>query len=111
MIDTKKVITMIEHWIMTRPNGYIGSNYGAPLQELLLKSQSTNVANDFITKMKQDLPLLKTLDDSQFSIFSENVGFERKQIYLSVGDIAINLSKVNQNNELQTGATYNANAS
>lgn len=110
MINRSEILGMIDHWLRTPPNGYVGSSYGAPLEELLLYSQSTNIADNFINKMKSDLPILSQLNSTQFSIYTEEIGFEKKIVYFQVGTIAINLTQVSQDSLASSGETYNANA-
>lgn len=110
MINAKDVEGMIDHWLRTKPNGYRGSSYGAPLEKLRLHAQTTSVANAFIEKMKQDIPILNQLSSEQFGVFFSNQGFEKKVITLKVGTIQIDLSNVDQNALASIGDTYNANA-
>ena len=110
MINAKDITGMIDHWLRTKPNGYRGSSYGAPLEQLRLHAQTTSVANSFIDKMKQDIPILNQLSSDQFGVFFSDQGFERKIITLKVGIIQIDLSTINQNSASLIGGTYNANA-
>lgn len=110
MINAKEIEGMIDHWLRTKPNGYRGSSYGAPLEELRLHAQSTNIANEFISKMKRDIPILNQLSSDQFGVFFTNQGFEKKIVVLKVGQIQIDLSEVSQNALKSSGDTYNANA-
>lgn len=110
MITAQHVIQMINHWLKTPPNGYVGSSYGADLNSLLLKALTSNVADAFIAKMKQDLPLLQTLNSEQLALYSESEGFETTRIYLRVGDININLNKVNDQRQQPNGETFDVNA-
>lgn len=110
MINAKDIEGMIDHWLRTKPNGYRGSSYGAPLEELRLNAQTASVANEFIAKMKRDIPILNQLSSDQFGVFFSNVGFETRRIALKVGTIQIDLSTVDQNSQSSSGDTYNANA-
>lgn len=94
MIEAKHVLAMIEHWLYTPPNGYFGSSYGADLKRLLMNPMSTPIADSFVAKLKQDVPLLNDLD---ISVLSENLSFERKRIFLSVGTSGlIDISAIQQ---------------
>ncbi|SDB86868.1 hypothetical protein [Acinetobacter boissieri] len=96
MIVSADVISMINHWLSTPPNGYFGSSYGADLNGLLLRPMTSDVANTFIAKMKEDLPILAQLHSDQLSLYTENISFEQKKIYLGVGNININLTDIQQ---------------
>ncbi len=94
MILPEHVVAMLNHWLQTPVNGYFGSSYGADLNSLLLRPLSTPTADIFIQKLKRDVPILNDLD---LGISSSNTGFERKQIYLTIGTKnLINLSQVQQ---------------
>ncbi|GAA5003313.1 hypothetical protein GCM10023206_06880 [Acinetobacter puyangensis] len=111
MIVTSDVIAMIEHWLFTPPNGYFGSSYGADLNGLLLRPLNSTVADEFIAKMKTDIPILAGLDSSQLALYSTAEGFEKRIIVLSVGTITINLNNVQNQLLSEQGETYDANAS
>ena len=94
MILPEHIIAMLNHWLQTPVNGYFGSSYGADLNSLLLRPLSTATADIFIQKLKRDVPILNDLD---LGVSSSNTGFERKQIYLTIGTKnLINLSQVQQ---------------
>ena len=103
MILPEHIIAMLNHWLQTPVNGYFGSSYGADLNSLLLRPLSTATADIFIQKLKRDVPILNDLD---LGISSSNAGFERKQIYLTIGTKnLINLSQFQQN----TNTRFNPN--
>lgn len=83
---------MIQHWLTTPVNGYYGLTYGAPLNELLLHAHSQPVVENFINKMKVDIPILQNLDSNQLAIYERNNGIEEKQIILAFGTDLINLT-------------------
>lgn len=47
---------MARHWLGCPPNGYLGSDYGAPTKDLLQAPLSSGVGDDFIAKFRQDVP-------------------------------------------------------
>ena len=103
MILPEHIIAMLNHWLQTPANGYFGSSYGADLNSLLLRPLSTPTADIFIQKLKRDVPILNDLD---LGISSSDAGFERKQIYLTIGtQKLINLSQFQQN----TNTRFNQN--
>lgn len=103
------ILDMITHWLNTPVNGYFGSGYGADLASLLLRPQSQPVADKFLEKLRRDVPIVADLKDSQLSIQSENVGFEKKIIYLVIGKISINLNEVSE--RVAAGETFDVDAS
>ncbi|MDH0032569.1 MULTISPECIES: hypothetical protein [unclassified Acinetobacter] len=112
MIDYNKIMAMIGHWLESEINGYFGSDYGPDFNSLLLAPLSAPVANNFIEKMKSDIPILKQLGADQLQLWSQDEGFERKVIYLRVGNqIAINLNQVRDMQLSRNGETYDVDAS
>lgn len=109
MIDGARIGRMIEHWLTTPANGYFGSSYGADLASLLLKPLSRPVGDQFIAKLKTDVPILASLSSDQLELYSRDEGFERKIIYLRIADVKINLNQVYD--QMQAGGeTVDANA-
>ena len=113
MIDRNKILAMLDHWFNSEINGYFGSPYGPDLNSLLMGPLDSPVANEFINKMKQDIPILQQLSADQLALYSQNEGFETKVIYLKIGDVAINLNQVrdSQMSQSMQGETYDADAS
>lgn len=109
MIDGAQIGQMIEDWLTTPVNGYFGSSYGADLASLLLRPLSRPLGDQFIAKLKQDVPILNKLSSDQLELYSTNEGFERKIIYLRIADVKINLNQVAA--QMQAGGeTVDANA-
>jgi len=113
MIDRNKIYAMLNHWFEAEINGYFGSPYGPDLNSLLLGPLDSPVANAFIAKMKNDIPVLNQLSADELSLYSVNEGFETKVIYLKVGDVAINLNQIRDSQMSQSlqGETYDVDAS
>lgn len=109
MIDQTRVAKMIEHWLGTPPNGYYGLSYGADIMPLLMQPLSKPVADQFMQKMKQDIPVLEKLSANTLSLFSENIAFEQKRIYIQLGQIAIEVG-VSTSTGTTTGGAFDANA-
>lgn len=93
MIDSSAVQLMIDHWLSTPPNGYFAQGYGADIKSMLLRELSSSNADALLDKLRQDIPLLKRLDDNQLRIETETLGFDRLNVYLMVGNIAIMLNE------------------
>jgi hypothetical protein len=105
---TADLVAMINHWMATPVNFYFGSSYGADLASLLLRPLSEPIADEFLAKLKQDIPVLSGLGDSQLSLVSESVGFDQKNIFIQVGTILIPLPT--QIKATPTGETYRVDA-
>ena len=108
-IRTQDILPMIEHWLKTPVNGYYGSGYGADLASLLLRPLSEPIADSFLAKLKRDIPVLARLSADQLSIVTGDIGFEQKQIYLQLGQVAINLNNI-ADQQRTTGETFDVEA-
>lgn len=112
MIDYTKIMAMIEHWLQSEVNGYLGSDYGPDWNSLFLGPLSAPFANTFIEKMKSDIPILKQLSPDQLQLWSQDEGFETKVIYLRVANqVAINLNQVRDMQVARNGETFDVDAS
>lgn len=100
---------ILDHWVNTPPNGYIGVNYGRNLAERLLKAIDEDDADQIIQWIKEDIPLFKNLNSNQLSIYSENNGIDQKYYFIKVGEISIQLPTIYELNAI-SGDTYDANA-
>ena len=92
---------MIEHWLGTKPYGYIGVSYGRELQELLHKPMTEDTANKLIEWMKADMPILKQLGDADLSVVSEPIGIDKKKFYILIGEILIPIETEATNNDVE----------
>lgn len=69
---------MIEHWLATRPNSYLGYGYGFNLHEMLLKPLTAIEADFILQELKNNVPPLQHLDSEQLAIY--RISTERNQI-------------------------------
>lgn len=92
MITAENIRQMIIHWLDTPPNGYFSQSYGADAKTMLLKELSADTADDFLRKLRADIPIIGTLDEEQLSISVETVGFDKINVVLSIGNIDIQLN-------------------
>ncbi len=83
---------MIAHWVQTKPYSYLGSSYGAPLEEILQKPLSSPIADAFLAKMRADIPVLAALPASVVTMYAESNGIDRKYIYIDIDGSAVSLS-------------------
>lgn len=90
---------MIEHWLATPPNGYVGVSYGRNPKELLNSPMDDDTADTLLQWMREDMPILKQLSDNDLSVAHEEVNFETKQFYIQIGEILIPI-KTETSNEV-----------
>lgn len=76
---------MVAHWLHTPVNGFLGSSYGNTLQDMLMTPQ-TEDADEFVRKLRRDVPIVGRADNGSVNVFSENIGPDRRKIRIAVGD-------------------------
>ena len=103
--DVKKII---EHWLYTPSNGYIGVNYGRNLAEILLRPMTDDTAIQILQWLKEDIPLFAQLDQSQLNIMSQDIDYDKKRFFIQIGQVIIPLVAPSPNTS--QGATFYANA-
>ncbi|HCG3411314.1 TPA: hypothetical protein NJT73_001692 [Acinetobacter baumannii] len=112
MITSKTILDMVEYWLNHLVNGKYGSDFGAPLYDLLMAPLDSRVADSFLIKMKKDLPILSELNSDQLALYSQTEGFETVHIHLSIMNVNIDLNQVaDRLGKSVTGETYDINAS
>lgn len=99
MINGNTVKGMIEHWLSTPPNGYFGQPYGADIRSMLLNELSADNADLLLVKLRQDIPLLGRLSDSQLSIETQTRDNDKLYVYLRIGGVPFEIG------EAKTGTT------
>jgi hypothetical protein len=88
---------MIEHWMATPPNGYIGLSYGRNPRQLLQLPLETDTADQYLNWMREDIPVLKQLSENDLSIVTEQVNFETKIHHIKLGNILLPIQTVTGN--------------
>lgn len=89
IIDGQEVSGMIEHWLTTPPNGYLGSSYGADAKALLQKPNSAGLGDQFIDKMINDVPVLAAMPSAALNVYFEQVDKESKRLIIQVADTLV----------------------
>lgn len=82
---------MIAHWLKTKPKTYLGSTYGAPLEDWLQKPLSSPIADAFLAKMKTDIPVLAALPVGTISLEATNNGIDRKNLYININGASVSV--------------------
>lgn len=79
---------MIDHWLATPVEGYLGESYGSDPKSLLQKALHSGVANDFIRKMRADIPILQAIPSDQIDLYSIPEQPDKMRIFIMVASIA-----------------------
>ena len=84
ILNVKDVERILNHWLATPPNGYIGVRYGRNFKEILLKPMNEDTADTILQWMREDIPLFKSLSSDQLSIVSQEIDIDKKQYFVQV---------------------------
>lgn len=90
-ISKKDIIDMIQHWLATPPNGYLGDGYGADLKSLLQSPMTYGIADALLAKMRIDIPLVAALPSSALNVYAVDEGPDKRIIYIDVAGETIPL--------------------
>lgn len=85
IFNTSDIVRMILHWLGTPANGYIGVDYARNPRQLLQAPMSEDSSDLLLQWMKEDIPVLKNISDSDLYIAEEVVNFETKRFYIVIG--------------------------
>lgn len=87
---------MIEHWIGTVPNSYLGQSYGFNVHKILLKPLSEIEADQILQEMREQIPPLQLLSGEQLKVTEDPNDMQSKTYYITLnGNIDIKLGSVN----------------
>ncbi len=81
--------SMVQHWLNTPVNGYLGSDYGSDLKSLLHNPQRFGIADGFIAKLKRDVPVLQSFPINLYSVPRD---VDKLDIVIEVAGIAITVN-------------------
>lgn len=84
LLTGKEIQSMVLHWLRTPPNGYLGSGYGSDPKALLQKPTSSGLADQFMAKLKADVPVIGALPPNTVNLYSEDYGNDTKLITIDV---------------------------
>lgn len=73
---------MISHQLDTPLNGYLGSDYGSIIPDLLQQPQRLGLADAVIKKIQKDVPLANALPRGSLNIYSVPDGADKMNIFI-----------------------------
>lgn len=91
-LNTDLLFRMIAHWVGTRPYTYYGSTYGAPTEDLLQKPLSSPIADAYLAKMREDIPVIASLPPGTINMYTSNDGLDRKTIFIEINGSYVSLA-------------------
>ncbi|MCK9394231.1 MAG: hypothetical protein M0Q44_01405 [Methylobacter sp.] len=75
---------MITHWLGCPVEGYHGSDYGQDLKALLHNPQASGQADEFIAKLKADIPILQAFPVGSINLYGVQTSPDRLDLVLEV---------------------------
>lgn len=91
IITAADVQDMVLHWLETPAESILGSGYGADIPSLLLQPLSGPVADAFLAKLRDDVPILQTLASDYVEMRVERLPPDKQIIYIDVAGSLIRL--------------------
>ena len=82
---------MVRHWLAVPTNGYLGSDYGQDAKALLHLPQSDSAADEFLKKLRDDVPILQALPPGSLNLYGVHSGPDRLDLVIEVAGSAISI--------------------
>jgi len=83
---------MVRHWLNTPVGAYLGSDYGQDVKSLLQRPHADGAANAFLSKMRDDVPVLAALPAGSLNLYGQSVAPDRLNLLVEIAGQAIELS-------------------
>lgn len=94
IITAERILAMVNHHLASRPYGYLGSTYGSDIRTLLQQPFSGGLADSFLAKMREDLPILD-MAGVALDLYYRDSPPDTRHLILNVGDNEIVLGEIN----------------
>ncbi|WP_109479123.1 hypothetical protein [Paraburkholderia sp. C35] len=83
-IPASDLVDMTTHWLSTPLNGYLGSDYGQIVTDMLQTPLAAGLADATIAKLRNDVPLIAALPRGSVNIYAEDTGPDKRNLYIEV---------------------------
>jgi len=93
-ITSRDLSDMVRHWLACPVNGYLGAGYGCEVKSLLQTPMSAGLADDLISKAREDVPLLSRTAAGALNVYAYDRDFETKVIAFEIGGQLIDIGAV-----------------
>lgn len=84
-----QIEAMINHWLSTPAMGYRGVNYAHNPAEILLKPLTDDGANTLLRWMREDIPILQKIPQSDLNIYSKIAGHDKRDYFIAINEFVI----------------------
>ncbi|WP_426237526.1 hypothetical protein [Pseudomonas sp. TWP3-2] len=95
-LNTDLIFRMIAHWWATKPNTYLGSTYGNPVEEMLQKPLNSPLADWFLAKLLKDIPVLGAFPAGTINLYASSEGVDIKTVHIEVAGRMLSLSDLSE---------------
>lgn len=93
IITAERILAMVRHHLACPPFGYLGSTYGSDVRRLLQQPFTGGLADSFLAKMREDLPILDMAGVTLELGFKDEYP-DKRHLILLVSDYEISLGEV-----------------
>jgi len=83
---------MVRHWLDTPCNAYLGSDYGQDAKSLLQRPLSDGLADSFLQKLREDVPVVGVLPPGAVNLYAEETPPDRLHIFIDIAGQDIDVS-------------------
>jgi hypothetical protein len=83
-ITPQDVARMVQHWLSTPENGFLGLDYGCNARELLHLPMAAASADDVLIKMRSDIPILASADPGSVDVYEVPNGVDGRAVVFDV---------------------------
>jgi hypothetical protein len=90
-ITTADAQAMVSHWLATPVNGYLGSDYGSNIKDLLQSPLRTGGADAVLTKLKTDVPLLAAMPRGSVNLYSQDTGPYKRRYFIDLSGATVDI--------------------
>lgn len=90
-ITSTDILEMVRHWLHTPINGYLGSGYGQDIKSLLQLPHSDSAADDYLEKLKNDVPILKALPEGSVNIYGVHTPPDRLDFVIEIMGMTLDI--------------------
>jgi hypothetical protein len=94
-IPASDLVDMTSHWLATPLNGYLGSDYGQNVTDMLQKPLASGLADAVIAKLRNDVPLLGAQPRGAVNIYAQDTGPDKRNLYIEVAGELVQLGSDN----------------
>lgn len=84
IIPANDIMDMIRHWLETPIGSILGTDYGSNADDLISRPNGLGVADGFIKKLMQDVPILATLPRGSINIYKVDDNTDKLKLILAV---------------------------